>query len=190
MSAPLPIGVGACCSTCPPLSSGSGGQGPPGPTGPTGPAGAAGIDGIDSFTLTTAQFTQPAALGFVSVSVENSMWISPGQIVYIQNGGYYSVSSVPTSLTATLVNLDYAGNAAPTSLIAASSKVSPAGLVGPTGATGPSGDLSVFFNAGDPNGVVTATRPALCYTPGLGLWMKTGAGTTNTGWDQVIADQP
>jgi len=185
MSAPL-VGSG-CCVTCPPLSSGSGGQGPPGPVGPAGPAGTPGIDGVDAFTLTTAQFVQPAVSDFVTVSVENSMWIASGQIVYVQNGGYYSVVSAPSSVSVTLFNLGYTGNAAPTSIIAATSKMSPGGLIGPTGATGPAGSGSIFFNSGDPNGVVTATRPAMTYGPTGEVWIKTDATESNTGWVNIIA---
>lgn len=177
-------------SGCCPPSSVSGGQGPPGPVGPTGPAGATGIDGIDAFSFTTGDFTQPAVSGNVTVSVANSMWMAPGQIVFMTGGGYYSVSSVPNSFSVQLMNLGYPGNAAPGSTVANGTKVCPAGVRGATGADGPAGSLSVFFNAGDPNGVITATRPALCYTPALGLWMKTGSGTNNTGWEQALADAP
>ena len=42
--------------------------------------------------------------------------------------------------------------------------------------------------SGDPNGVVTATRPAILYTDAGGLWVKTGVGSSNTGWINLIAE--
>ncbi len=42
--------------------------------------------------------------------------------------------------------------------------------------------------SGDPNGVVTATAPAICYTTAGGLWTKTGVGNNNTGWVCMIAE--
>jgi len=42
----------------------------------------------------------------------------------------------------------------------------------------------VFVVTGNPNGVQTATRPAIAYTLTGNLWIKTGAGTNNTGWEQ------
>lgn len=51
---------------------------------------------------------------------------------------------------------------------------------------GGGGTVSVYFGTGDPNGVVTATRPAAFYTANGDWWIKTTAGTTNTGWTQII----
>jgi len=45
----------------------------------------------------------------------------------------------------------------------------------------------VFFGVGDPNGVQTATRPAIFYTALGALWYKTGDGTSSTGWELSIA---
>lgn len=46
----------------------------------------------------------------------------------------------------------------------------------------------VFLVAGDPNGVQSATRPAIAYTVNGSVWIKTGAGTTDTGWELVLGD--
>jgi hypothetical protein len=45
----------------------------------------------------------------------------------------------------------------------------------------------VYFGVGDPNGVQTATRPALFYTALGAMWFKTGTGTNDTGWELSIA---
>lgn len=50
------------------------------------------------------------------------------------------------------------------------------------GGGGGGGSTEVYFVAGDPNGVQTATRPAIAYSATGGLWLKTNAGTNNTGW--------
>lgn len=52
-----------------------------------------------------------------------------------------------------------------------------------------SGKAQVYFCDGDPNGRITAIRPALCYTPSGGVWLKTNSGNNNTGWVKIIADQ-
>lgn len=38
----------------------------------------------------------------------------------------------------------------------------------------------------DPNGVVSATRPAIAYDNAGAVWIKTGSGTNNTGWEQRL----
>lgn len=51
---------------------------------------------------------------------------------------------------------------------------------------GGGGTVEVYFGSGDPNGTVTANRPAAFYTANGDWWIKTSAGTTNTGWVQLI----
>jgi hypothetical protein len=58
--------------------------------------------------------------------------------------------------------------------------------LGPGGGGG-GGSQEVFFGSGNPNGVVTGTRPAVFYTAAGAYWIKTSSGTNNTGWEQVIA---
>lgn len=38
----------------------------------------------------------------------------------------------------------------------------------------------------DPNGLITATRPAVAYDAAGAFWVKTGSGTNNTGWEQRL----
>jgi hypothetical protein len=56
-----------------------------------------------------------------------------------------------------------------------------------TSASNSSQVTQVFFGVGDPNGVQTATKPAIFYTALGALWYKTGDGTNNTGWELSIA---
>ena len=44
----------------------------------------------------------------------------------------------------------------------------------------------VFFGTGDPNGVQTATKPALFYTDTGSIWFKTNSGTNNIGWELAL----
>jgi len=57
-----------------------------------------------------------------------------------------------------------------------------------TGGGGSGGTGSVYYGTwADPNGNQSATRPAFYYNDIGGVWEKTGAGTNNTGWTQIIA---
>jgi hypothetical protein len=47
---------------------------------------------------------------------------------------------------------------------------------------------ALYFVDGDPNGVVTATRPAQAYDAAGNWWLKTNSGTNNTGWEQRLGD--
>jgi hypothetical protein len=98
-----------------------------GERGPDGPAGTA---GTNAFTFTSASFVQPSVNSNVTITVINTSWISVGQILYIENGGYYSVVSVPGTSSLTIKNLGYAGNASPSSTIPSVSKISPSGIPG------------------------------------------------------------
>jgi len=58
--------------------------------------------------------------------------MSVGQNLFVQGGGYYSVSSIGSGTTVTVTNLGYAGNAAAASTVtgAGTQKVVPAGTQG------------------------------------------------------------
>lgn len=106
------------------------------------------------YTQLTAGFTQPAAAANVTVSVADSSWMSPTQVIYIQSAGYFEVQSLPDATSAIIQNLDYAGNAVATTAIANGQGVSPAGIRGVAGAAGSSvlsgaGGLSPTTTKGD-----------------------------------------
>src|SRR5687767_11805116 len=85
--------------------------------GPNGIDGADGADGENAFTHLSASFTQPAVNANVTAEVDSSIWLSPGQIVFIETGGYYEVISKPSDTEVVLKNLGYTGNAAPAVVI-------------------------------------------------------------------------
>jgi hypothetical protein len=47
-------------------------------------------------------------------------------------------------------------------------------------------NASLYFVDGDPTSFVTATRPAQAYDALGNLWLKTNAGTNDTGWEQRL----
>ena len=79
-------------------------------TGDVGATGATGATGVSSYTSTTATFTQPSVGSNVSVSVSNTAWMVAGETLFVQTGGYYSVSSITNGTTVVLTNLGYDGN--------------------------------------------------------------------------------
>src|SRR5262249_53883625 len=113
MSAPVPLNSGCCAPPCP-----SNPQ-----TAVPGPA------GENAFSLTTANFTQPAVGANVTVSFNHDGWVVPGQTVFVQGGGFYTVTSV-SGLSAVLNNTGNTGNAAPGTVINSGAKVSPGGIGG------------------------------------------------------------
>lgn len=52
-----------------------------------------------------ANFTQPAVLASVSAQVSISGAFAPGEVIFIQGGGFYSVSSIPDGTHLSLVNV-------------------------------------------------------------------------------------
>lgn len=143
MAASLP-GIGECCETCDDQVSVL----VPGAHGAAGAAGDDGVDGINAFTTVTAQFTMPAVNSNVLVQVLNSEWMAAGQKIFVQNAGYLEFVSSTSTTNATLKNLGYTGNVAPTTIVAASNKVSPGGVVGAAGAAG-SDALAPLTTKGD-----------------------------------------
>lgn len=129
-----------------------------------------GIDGKNIWTLTTAQFTQPIVGGTVTISVSSTLQLSNqgfgiGQVVFIEGGGYYEVTAIPSLTTITVENLGYTGNAAPAVIVATGKKVSPGGLVGPSGSSGGNGTNGTTLLYNDNTPVVSgAGTPSVLHT--------------------------
>ncbi len=137
-----------CCSPCPevPITQ------IPGPAGEDGENGTNGTDGINAFTLTTAGFTMPNVEALVTVDVEDSTWMAVGQVIFVENAGYFRVDSLPDGTSVSLLNLGYTGNVAPATIVATAQAVSPGGLKGVDGTTPPTNtlnDLSPTTTKGD-----------------------------------------
>jgi hypothetical protein len=104
------------------------------------------IQGANPFGTVQAAFTQPAIGQPVQVTFDSTGWVGAGQAVLIDGGGTYAVQSVDSTAQATLVNLGYAGNALPDTLIIQGSQAHPAGF---QGIVGPQGLQGIQGNKGD-----------------------------------------
>jgi hypothetical protein len=134
------------------------------------PQGSNGVDGKNAFTVTTVQFTQPAANNSVTITVSDTVqntnqWAIPGQIIRItdasSNGGWYRVTSITGTTQITIVNLDYqpGSSSSPTNILVGA-KVSPAGLQGPAGGNGDQGGQGVAGPANELSiGAVSTLTP-------------------------------
>ncbi len=96
-------------------------------------------DGTTGVSTTSSSFIQPTCSMSVTIMVDTTAWIVPGQIIFIQNGGYYVVQTIVNSMLVTLINPCFEGNAIPGSTVASPALVGPGGQHGPSGGTGPEG---------------------------------------------------
>jgi len=108
------------------------------------PASPAGLPGKNAYTFLTESFTMPAAAASDTITVSNAgqfgnRWAVVGQIIFIQGAGFFQVAAIVGTNQLTVTNLDYVGNAAPTSTIGSGGYISPAGPIGATGTSGGNG---------------------------------------------------
>jgi hypothetical protein len=147
---------------------------PGGMIGPTG----SGAAGKDAFTTLTNSFTQPAISATVSVVVGKTAFMAIGQVLFVQGGGYYSVSTITDAVTVVLTNLGYTGNAAVGSTVSAGSgniAVVPAGLAGPTGTSAYTTTSASFTMPTVGNSVTVAVVSTGFMVNGLSVFVQ-GAG--------------
>lgn len=128
----------------------------PGPQGPAGADGTNGTDGENAYT-TASLFVMPAEQANVTVTVGNSDWMVVGQNVAASAGGAFGefeVIAKPTSVSATLKNLEntatgeYTANSAPGTNFPNGTLIGPGGRQGPSGST-PAGALLSANNLND-----------------------------------------
>lgn len=103
----------------------------PGLTGPAGADGAAGTNGTNgknAFTVTTANFNVPAALGdTVAISVADTSWMVAGQTIVVAGPATFSVTSITGPTTVGLTWVQGSGDVAGNTLITSGAGVSPSG---------------------------------------------------------------
>lgn len=163
-------------------NSGTAANQPPGSTIPSGgtitgagPQGAAGATGasLSAYSSTTASFMMPAVSASVTIVVGNTGWVSAGQIIYVASAGYFQVSTVVNATTLSCINLNYAGNATASTVIASGSAVTPAGLQGPAGAGGAGLNAFTTLSANYSQPAVSST---VTVNVGSTAWMAVGQG--------------
>lgn len=107
---------------------------PKGDQGDPGFPGTDGANGVNAYTSSTLDFLQPAVNTTVTITVSNATWIGVGQIIFVENGGYYQVAGTSsTTVTVSYSSAYTAFNQALTGVggtIASGRKISPGGLAG------------------------------------------------------------
>lgn len=116
-----------CCAPCAVVETVS----IPGVDGAAGAAGTAGSDGLNAFTVVAAPgFAIPALGGAVSIPTANSSWMSIGQPIFVQGGGYYVVTAKPSSASITATFSNFSANSAFAGNVAAGATISASGSAG------------------------------------------------------------
>lgn len=129
-------------------------MGPQGIPGPTGPKGSQGVAGVSVFSVLTQALTIPPVGVSVTAFIQDASAFAAGQIVYVQNGDYFSVGAVnPANNTLVITNQGYPGGASAGVVIPVGNTVSgtgPAGATGPQGTPGPQGNPGPIGPVGPP----------------------------------------
>lgn len=169
---PVPFG---CSDVCVP----SGTSSTPGPQGPQGDAGANGTNGVNAYSVATGGEAMPAEGATQSIAVNETAWMAPGAVLYVQGWGWMQVDSVTDGTNVVLLNLEdsvageYEGNSIQGTTLPASAIVEPSGPQGPAGVVDGSLYLTKAGNLVDIASPVTARAnlglgSAALYTVGIG----------------------
>lgn len=94
-----------------------------------GDAGDNGTNGVNAFSYLTNDATFTDFVTAVSCLLTESEWLAVGQVIYIENGGYFEVVTVGANGSCTLKYLEYTNQSVPITVPGGDlNKVSPAGL--------------------------------------------------------------
>jgi hypothetical protein len=96
-----------------------------GATGATGSTGSPGPNGINAYT--TIVSSTPLGGDIYELVVVRTSWMGVGQILYIENSGYYKITSIVSGTIIEVLDLQYTGN---TPILQPPSIVSPGGVKG------------------------------------------------------------
>ena len=153
-----------------------------------GGTGGGGSPGQNAFSTTSANFTVPAALTTVAVSLASTAWLGgAGYVVFIAGAGYYSVSSITDATHAVLTNLAYPlTNAAPGTVISSGAMVTPGGIAGPSSTGTPGANA---YDATSASFTMPAVAASANVTIGNTAWLSTGQVIyiTSAGYFQVAS---
>lgn len=155
--------------------SSTGSKGDTGATGATGAAGSTGAAGASAYTVLTANAT-PLGGTVYQIDIADSTWMSEGQTIYIQDAGYYTVTSITSATRIIINNLEYTGNN--TANLLDTKTLSAAGIIGLSGTNGTNGVDGFNYETVDGNGI-----PA----EATGAYQILMRNSTNTGYQFISA---
>jgi hypothetical protein len=129
--------------------------------------------GQNAFSTTSANFTVPAALATVSVTMASTAWLGgAGYTVFIAGAGYYAVSSITNATQAVLTNLGYVPtNSAPGTVINSGAMVTPGGIAGPSSTGTPGANA---YDATTASFTVPAILTSVPVAIGNTAWLTVG----------------
>ncbi len=128
----------------------TGSRGATGATGDTGAAGSTGSAGASAYTTLSANAT-PLGGTVYQLDVVSSAWIAVGMILYVQDAGYYTVTSISSATRIIVNNPEYAGNN--TANLLNTKKVVSGGIRGVAGTDGANGTDGFIYETTDGNSI-------------------------------------
>ena len=154
-------------------------------SGPQGPQGERGEPGYNAFGTTDAIVVSLGGNQYrVPIEVDGIQWPIPGQMVFIEDCGYYEVDSVVVDDYIVVNDPVYSGNTMAPAIAASGKKVGPAGIIGLPGSSGAPGiDGNMWHSAaGVPSGATGEIGDYYLNTTNGDIYEKTGVSTwTATG---------
>lgn len=125
--------------------------------------GARGPTGYNAtYSYVNTSFVQPAVNSNVVLDISDTSWISIGQNLYIEGGGYYEVVAIDSITSVTVKNLDIENTSNGSTIIGnGGQRISPSGRRGQTGITGSveSGTyLTLLHQVVDPSAITNSVR--------------------------------
>jgi hypothetical protein len=140
-----------------------------------------GASGANAYTVTTANFNQPSVGSNVTVSMANTAIAAVGQPLFVEGGGFYTVSSIASGTSISLNNNGGTGNAAQTTTISSGAAVRGGGQRGATGAY-PTTTTTASFTQPAVNSTVTAFLTDTSFlSPGQTVFVSGGGFYTVSG---------
>lgn len=140
---------------------------------PSGLTGEAGSNAL--VTQLAASFTQPAINSSVTITVQDTSFLSAGAYIYIPGGGFYIITTIVNSTSLTITNLGVVGNTTPGATVNSLVLICPSGKPGINGVDGADGTNGV-------NGVDGVDGQSIDH---IALTSTTGLNKTYTVWGDV-----
>lgn len=183
----------SCCSPCADVETVE----IPGVQGDAGTNGTDGEDGVNAFTMLTAGFNVPNVGSDEDIFVADNQWMVIGQIIFIENAGFYEVLSKTGTTGANVENLGYTVNTAPAVAIPSGGGVSPGGSqpsIAGLASDGVNSDITELTGLTTPlsvaqggTGLTAPVEPLATYAAGTGyVYTATAAALNFVTTDPVV----